>query len=227
MQATKRRIVELCEWLFAGGALFVGLMSLVCLGVAIPLILGAKENAKSARPAAYIDQVVKACKLYAMDHNGFYPAKRGSGFATSTGAFNELLTAVELGSEVMFYGGGMRDKRKPPNEDGILVRHENCLIYVSGQSDSTRADSPLVADEMESPGVYGSASPRLRTGRVMVGYCGGRVKLESLSSTEPGAKVLGPPGSGIDNIFQLATVDEKGQPSGGLLAVPVGNVLLP
>lgn len=193
------------------------------------------ELARLRRSAAHVDQLVKACKLYAMDFNGVYPTRvkteeerrAGLDFQNSTDAFNELIREVDLGTEEIFFVQGNPEKLLPPNQDGELVPEENSYIYVIGQTDDTPARSPLIAHEMVKVAEYGPNHPWLKTGRAIVGYCGGQVKIEKLTSKETGATVRGAPGSGIDDIFQRAEEDAEGRITGGLLAVPRENVLLP
>lgn len=192
-------------------------------------------KARMRKDAAHVDQIIKACKIYAMDYNGVYPTRveteeerrAGLDFQNSTDAFNELIREVDLGTEDLFFVQGNPEKLLPPNQDGELVPEENCYIYVIGQSEETPAHSPLIADEMVMPGEYGENHPWLKAGRTIVGYCGGQVKIEKLTSKEHGATVRGAPGSGIEDIFQLAKEDEEGRITGGLLAVPRENILLP
>ena len=40
---------------------------------------GSRGKAEMRRDAAHIDQIVKACKLYAMDYDGAYPTKVPAG----------------------------------------------------------------------------------------------------------------------------------------------------
>lgn len=207
-----------------------------------PVLTKSIAKARMRKDAAHVDQIVKACKLYAMDWDGIYPstdtsssgdssgggASGGSSgeFGNSTDAFNELIREVDLGTEEIFFVQGNPEKLLPPNQDGELVAEENCYSYVVGQSDSTPARSPLVADEM-SGGSYTENHPWLKSGRAIVGYCGGQVKIEKLTSKEEGATVRGAPGSGIEDVFQKATEDEEGRITGGLLAVEPDKLVDP
>lgn len=219
---------------FIGIFLILPIISILA-SASYPVMTKSIEKARMRKDAAHVDQIVKACKLYAMDHNGHYPTKvenaadraAGLDFQTSTEAFNELIEKVDLGTEEIFYIQGNPMKLLPPNNDGVLMPEENSYIYVIGQTDSSPERSPLIADEMESPGVYGENHPWRRSGRVVVGYCGGQVKIEKLTSKGPGATVRGAPGSMIEDIFQQAEIDAAGRVTGGLLSVPTDHILLP
>lgn len=195
----------------------------------------ATNRARLMRDMAQVDQIIKACKLYAQDWDGLYPIQVTTvdgvdtleHFNSSTEAFNDLIEQVGLGTEEFFYLYGNPAKPVRPNQDGTLTKAENCYVYVSGQTDSTPARSPLIANEMESPGVYGANHPWLKQGKAVIGYCGGQVKIDTLSSKAPGATVEGISGSGITDIFQEAKEDDDGRITGGLLAVPRANILLP
>jgi len=80
-------------------------------------------------------------------------------------------------------------------------------------------DSPVLADEMISPGVYGAGHPWLKEGCAVVAYLQGHAKVERLTRKSPGATVRGPRDSGMTDIFQLRPV--------GKLAVPRDHILLP
>lgn len=189
-------------------------------------------KARMQQDLSQVSQILKMCKLHAMDWEGGFPlldpdSTSDELFKTSTEAFNHLMETVEIHDEAVFYVRGNPDKLAKPNGDGFLEKRENSYVYVTGQSDSFSAVSPLIADEMASPGVYGSKHPWLRQGKAVVGTVGGAVKLMDLSKTSPGATVVGPPRSGIDDIFQEAQVDEEGRITGGWLAVDRSNILLP
>lgn len=213
--------------------LFVMVVVVVLILVGLPTITVTPDtHSPMMRDVARVDQIIKSCKLYAQDHNGVYPASvenlaENPRFTTSTEAFNELIRGVDLGTEELFYSKGLPDKPIPPNQDGILTKAENCFIYVIGQGDETPARSPLIANEMASPGVYGANHPWLNKGAAIVGYCGGAVKMEKLTGKEPGATVRGARISGMDDIFTETVEDSDGRISGGLLAVPRENILLP
>lgn len=178
-----------------------------------PLLKRTIESERMRKETSQVDQIVKACKLYAMDWDGIYPctdtSKSDAGeFTNSTDAFNELIRVVKFGPEDLFYVPTKNPAKSKPNLDGVLTAAENNFSYVVGQSDSTPARSPLVADEMISPGVVGEYHPWLHRKRIIVGYCGGQVKIERLDSNQPGAEVIGAPGSANDYVYSKASEDE-------------------
>lgn len=210
----------------------------ILASVSFPTYTTVITRARIMKDVAHQDQIVKACKLYAQDWDGLYPAFDSSGddgggsdsskFGTSTEAFQELIREVQLGTEVIFFVQGNPEKVRPPNEDGELKPEENCYSYVIGQTDSSPARSPLVVNEMQDTGgTFGENHPWLKSGQAVVGYCGGQVKKEKLTEKAEGATIRGPAGSGITNIFQKAEEDEEGKISGGWLSVEPDNILLP
>ncbi len=209
----------------------------ILASVSFPTYTTVITRARIMKDVAHQDQIVKACKLYAQDWDGLYPAfdtlgadggGGGEKFGTSTEAFNELIREVQLGTEVIFFVQGNPEKVVPPNEDGELLPAENCITYVIGQTDSSPARSPLTTDEMmDTGGTFGAGHPWLKSKQAVVGYCGGQVKKEKLTAGTEGATIRGPAGSGITNIFQEAEEDDEGRITGGWLSVGVDNILLP
>ena len=205
----------------------VGLLMVpILVSMTFPAYNKIQERAKIAKDIANVRQIVLACRTYAADNDGVFPgySEDGEMLKTSTEVFNILLSEGYLDSESLFWTPGNPDKPTPPNEDGILTKEENCYAYVVGQSDSTFSRSPLVADEMESPGIYGEKHPWLKSRNVVVGYCGGQVMNEKLGTDQPGAVAITRDGM---EVFEERQVDGGGGSSSGLLAVPVEQVLLP
>lgn len=194
----------------------------ILASVAGPTYTKAVEKARILKDVAHQDQIIKACKLYAQDWDGLYPTfdtssddADGEEFGNSTDAFNELIKEVGLSTELIFYLKS-KSRKRPPNEDGVLEVEENGYSYVVGQTDSSMAGSPLTADALEA-GTYGTDHPWLRSGKAVVGFCGGQVRQMRLSQKSAGASVRGPLGSGMDDIFQEGEQDEEGKITGGLM----------
>jgi hypothetical protein len=82
---------------------------------------------------------------------------------------------------------------------------------------------------MDTPGSYGQFHPWLEQKKAVVGYVGGQVKQDKLSTNQPGATVKGPRGSNIDDIFQTGQRDEEGRITGGLLPsyLSTDSIVLP
>lgn len=135
-----------------------------------------------------------------MDWEGNFPkhdtTAPGGQFTSSTEAFNELIREVGL-DDSYFYTHGKyftippTDPNKAaPNDDGVLSAAENTHSYVPGFTDESPADFPLVADEMISPdGAFGEHHFWLDKRKAVVGYVGGQVRIEKLTSRKPGAKL--------------------------------------
>ena len=204
---------------------------------AMPAYNGIQERAKRIKDVSNVKQILFSCRTFAADWEGLYPsfdpdaAKEGGGeeaaFATSTEAFNVLIPDY-IDSESLFWQQTKHpDKLKPPREDGELEASENVYCYVVGQTDTSFSRSPLVADGiMDGPGEYGEHHPWLKSKKAVIGYCGGNVVEESLTSAVAGATVRSKDRL-VENIFEKREVDEEGKSSGGWLSVETPNVLLP
>lgn len=193
----------------------------VLLGVTVAFVRSSLNNQKRVSDIVRQHSIAKHLIFYAKEHQGNLPVQdeAGATFTTSTEAFQFLMESSEAFRDDYFYRAGNPAKRTRPVNDGSLNPSENGVIYVTGLNLSMPPDSPLIADEMESPGVYGAHHPRLKKGQAIVAYLDGHVKAERLNRKEPGATVPGPVGSGMKDIFQ--------ERPAGLLPVPRENILLP
>ena len=204
-------------------------------GMALPAIKRAILSAKMITDVSKVRQIIAACENYASDWDGQYPSydpdnpARGEAarFTTSTEAFNVLLPQYVDMEAAFWIQTNNPDKDRSPNEDGILTQDENTYAYVSGLKSSSYSGSPLVADgEMDEPGVYGESHPWLPAKKAIVGYVGGHVVRERLTSTEPGATVRSKDGL-VQNIFLKRQKGDSGGKSGGFLDTDPSNILLP
>jgi len=199
-----------------GEAVFVAIILAAVSGLFILSAMTPPDHTMLRKDRAnQLRGIMMSLHQYAGDHQGQFPPAVGG---NSTDTLQILITPEGL-SDRHFYLPGNPGKRTAPNDDGKLEPHENCVTYVSGQSEATPIDSPLVADEMLTPGVYGKHHIFLRNGIAFVGYVGGQVQPEKLSRRSPGATVLGPSGSGMIDIFQV-----RGD---GKLAASQDHMLLP
>ena len=155
-------------------------------------------------------------------------------FSTSTEAFNVLIPDY-IDTEIVFWIQTKDpEKLQPPREDGKLENSENVYCYVAGQTDTSFSRSPLVADGlMDGPGEYGEFHPWLKSKKAVVGYCGGHVQEETLSSATAGATIRSKDRL-VENIFEQRIVSDDsggegggGGASGGWLDTKKENVLLP
>jgi len=205
---------------------------------AMPAYNGIQERAKRTKDVNNIKQILLGCRAFAADWEGLYPSfdpdaeQDGGGedaaFGTSTEAFNVLIPDY-IDTEIIFWMQTKHpDKLRPPREDGNLEDSENVYCYVVGQTDTSFSRSPLVADGiMDGPGEYGEHHPWLKSKKAVVGFCGGHVTEESLTSATAGATVRSKDRL-TENIFEKREVDEEGGgSSGGWLSVDIDNVLLP
>lgn len=206
---------------------------------AMPAYNGIQERAKRTKDVNNIKQILLGCRAFAADWEGLYPsfdpdAERSGGggeegqFATSTDAFNVLIPEY-IDTEIVFWMPTKHpDKLQPPREDGELEAQENVYCYVSGQTDTSFSRSPLVADGlMDGPGEYGEYHPWLKSKKAVVGFCGGHVSEETLTSATPGATIRSKDRL-VENIFDERQVGEDGgESSGGWLDTKKDNVLLP
>jgi len=206
---------------------------------AMPAYNGIQERAKRTKDVNNIKQILLGCRAFAADWEGLYPSfdpdaqqaaggAEDSAFSTSTEAFNVLIPDY-IDTEIIFWMQTKHpEKLRPPREDGILENNENVYCYVVGQTDTSFSRSPLVADGlMDGPGEYGEFHPWLNSKRAIVGFCGGHVAEETLTTAAAGATVRSRDRL-VENIFQRRVVDEEGGgSSGGWLSVDIQNVLLP
>lgn len=205
---------------------------------AMPAYNGIRERANRTKDVNNIKQILLACRAFAADWEGLYPSfdpdaeneegGEDSKFGTSTEAFNVLIPDY-VDTEIIFWMQTQHpDKLRPPREDGELEDSENVYAYVVGQTDTSFSRSPLVADGlMDGPGEYGEFHPWLKSKKAVIGYCGGHVSEENLTSAAPGATVRSRDRL-TENIFEKREVDaEGGGSSGGYLSVDTENVLLP
>jgi prepilin-type N-terminal cleavage/methylation domain-containing protein len=208
---------------------------------AMPAYNGIQERAKRTKDVNNIKQILLGCRAFAADWEGIYPSfdpdaeQSGGGgggedseFSTSTDAFNVLIPDY-IDTEIVFWIQTKDpEKMQPPKEDGTLEAEENVYCYVNGQTDTSFSRSPLVADGlMDGPGEYGEFHPWLKSKKAVVGFCGGHVSEESLSSATAGATVRSKDRL-VENIFDERTVGEEGgESSGGWLDTKKDNVLLP
>ncbi len=207
----------------------------ILASAAMPAYNGIQERAKRTKDVNNIKQILLGARAFAADNEGLYPsydpdAESGEGdeFSTSTDAFNVLIPDY-IDTEIIFWMQTKHpDKLRPPREDGDLEGDENVYAYVKGQTDTSFSRSPLVADGlMESIGAYGEYHPWLKSKKAVVGFCGGHVTEEKLTSNEPGATVKSKDGL-VENIFTERTGSgDEGDASGGWLDTKQDNVLLP
>lgn len=205
----------------------------ILASITVPVVTKVKAKADLSRDISNARQIVLACKSFASDWDGVYPAwdpdasddgggDSGGDFGTSTDAFNVLISQGYIDTESIFWMQTKNpEKLKPPREDGELENTENCYAYVMGLTDTSFSRSPLVADEQDGPGTYGEYHPWLEMRRAVVGYSGGQVTAERLDSDQAGAKVLTK--DGIE-IFAERSDEES---TDGLLATSQDNVLQP
>jgi len=174
------------------------------------------------RDAVNQRSIVMSLRDYAAENEGQFPAHDDDGvaFTNSTAAFHHLLKNSDGLKEEYFNISSHPEKgSRGANGDGELLPVENCLAYVTGMNTAMPPDSPITADEMDSPGVYGAKHPWLQDGFAIVGYLDGTVQGERLTRKAPGATVKGPRQTKIKNIFQPRPA--------GLLSVPRENILQP
>lgn len=210
----------------------------ILASTAMPAYNGIQERGKRIKSVSNVKNITLACRSFSADE-GLYPSfdpdadtsggggGEDSAFSTSTDAFNVLIPDY-IDTESIFWTQTRHpDKLRPPREDGQLENQENVYCYVVNQTDTSFSRSPLVADGlMDGIGVYGEHHPWLRSKKAIVGYCGGHVSEEKLTSNQAGATVRSRDGM-TDNIFTERQSDGDGAASGGYLDTTQDNVLLP
>lgn len=209
----------------------------ILASTAMPAYNGIQERGNRIKSVSNVKNILLACRAFAADYEGIYPSfdpradAQGGGedteFSTSTDAFNVLIPDY-IDTESIFWTQTRHpDKLRPPREDGQLENEENVYCYVVNQTDTSFSRSPLVADGlMDGIGEYGEHHPWLRSKKAIVGYCGGHVSEERLTSNQPGATIRSRDGM-TENIFEERQSDGEGTSSGGYLDTKQDNVLLP
>jgi prepilin-type N-terminal cleavage/methylation domain-containing protein len=203
---------------------------------AMPAYNGIQERAKRTKDVNNIKQILLGCRAFASDWEGLFPSfdpdadtsgGADSTFSTSTQAFNVLIPDYIDTESIFWLQTKHPDKMMPPREDGRLEPQENVYCYIAGQTDTSFSRSPLVADGlMEGPGQYGEFHPWLKSKKAVIGFCGGHVSEENLTTGAPGATVRSRDRL-TDNIFQQRQISDDGTASGGWLDTNENNVLLP
>lgn len=208
----------------------------ILASTAMPAYNGIQERGKRIKAVSNVKNILLACRNFSADWEGLYPsfdpssgAEEGEDFSNSTDAFNVLIPEY-IDSENIFWTQTTHpDKKRPPSEDGQLENRENVYAYVSNQTDTSFSRSPLVADGLMSGiGSYGEHHPWLKSKKAIVGYCGGHVVEEKLTSAAEGATIRSKDGL-VENIFEerQPAEDDEGTSSGGYLDTSQDNVLLP
>jgi prepilin-type N-terminal cleavage/methylation domain-containing protein len=203
----------------------------------MPALSKAIEIANISKNSSNIRQILLACRTFAGDWEGMYPyfdpdadeegGGEGSTFSTSTEAFNVLIPDYLSAEGIFWIQTKHPDKLRQPEEDGELKGSENVYGYAVGQTNTGFSNSPLVFDGlMDGPGEYGEYHPWLAAKKAVIGYSGGHVIVERLTSGTAGATVQ-TKDRRIKNIFEERTVDENGKASGGWLETTQDKVLLP
>lgn len=200
----------------------------ILASMAMPAYNKITERAKITKDVNNIKQILLACRTFSADNDGIFPAydpeePDSEKFGTSTEAWNALVPDYVDTESIFWIQTQNPDKLRPPAEDDDIEQEENTYTYVVGQTDTTFSRSPLVADEQDGAGTYGEYHPWLESKKAVIGYCGGQVVEERLTSNEAGATVTTKDRL-IEDIFQKR---EKGSDGGGLLAVDADNILNP
>lgn len=205
----------------------------ILASAAMPAYNGIQERAKRTKDVNNIKQILLGARAFAADNEGLYPsydpdADSEAEFSTSTDAFNVLIPDY-IDTEIIFWMQTKHpQKLRPPREDGELYDDENVYAYVKGQTDTSFSRSPLVADGlMQSAGSYGEYHPWLKSKKAVIGFCGGHVTEERLTSGESGATVKSKDGLVEDIFTERTTSGDGGRSSGGWLDTNQDNVLLP
>ena len=167
---------------------------------AMPAYNGIQERAKRSKDLNNIKQILLGCRAFAADWEGLYPSFDPDAAKEGGGEDSKFTTSTEA---------------------------FNVYCYVSGQTDTSFSRSPLVADGlMDGPGEYGEFHPWLKSKKAVIGFCGGHVTEESLTSAAAGATVRSKDRL-TENIFEKRESDDEGKSSGGWLDTEKENVLLP
>ena len=142
----------------------------ILASISVPVYNSVTERAKITKVLSNVKQVNLACRTYAIDNDGLFPAR------------NDVLTRLvfpkwrrlrrrylrnsfrtTLVWRVFFFTSGQAGTaaKRSPNENDVLEPYENCFAYVAGLNDSSPGNTPLLCDWFTGGiGVY-DATPRL------------------------------------------------------------------
>lgn len=201
----------------------------ILASISAPTYNAAIGRTRLIKDTSHAKSILAGMRIFASDWEGSFPFvdDDANEFSTSTDAFQYMMQEGGITSDEIFYVKGNPEKNLPANNDGELLPEENCLSYVTNQTDTSWSTSPLISHEMTGVGTFGENHPYLTAKRAVVGYVGGHARIEKLTAPTDGATIKGPPGSGIENIFEQGTIDEEGKISGGYLSVGTDNILHP
>lgn len=134
----------------------------ILAGIALPVFGQVQERAAQTKALANIKQIALACKLFAMDYDGYFPSKQlnAAGERTSTdestanAVFRQLIPAY-VKTEQPFYVPKSAFTPTKPDEKfdtaaNKLAAGENHWAYVLNLSDSSTSTFPLIADGFSS-----------------------------------------------------------------------------
>lgn len=167
--------------------------------------------------------IVLGLRTYSSENDGFFPNRFNDGkpFTSSQDAFNILIPDI-ITVEQTFWTR-TNESRKAPDENNNLTKDECGYGYVSGQTESSSPDSPLVFEGglNRSDLSCSERMPFLDQAIAIVGFVDGSVLQLPLSSNQPGATIQNPyRKKKVDNIF--VEIDK-----GGSLDTDPKNILLP
>ncbi|MEZ5330152.1 MAG: hypothetical protein R3F19_34330 [Verrucomicrobiales bacterium] len=186
-----------CNWVVILIAGLVGIPVLITIvavlaAVAVPVYSVIQERAVQTKALANAKQIHLALAQYAMDHDGAFPG----GVNDANAAYRQLF-ASQMVDESMFYVPGSAyhktlpagqtrpdgDIGESPMFNKALERGENHWAYVSGLSNQSESNLPIIADGFsQTPGVY-SDDP-MEKGGVWVGEAAIIVRVDGSAKME-------------------------------------------
>lgn len=188
----------------------------VLAGIALPVYTQVQERGAQTKDLSNAKQIALACKLYAGDNDGKFPAVAST--ATANDAF-ALLVPQYIPTEKIFYLAKSQWTPKPPDEvfdtsgatppgATTLASGENNFAYVNNLTDTSNPNFPLIADGFStSVGTY--TKDETAKGGVWKGKKAIVVRADMSGNVEKcdgSYKVMGKTGSATDaDIFASST----------------------
>ena len=158
----------------------------------VPAYRSVEEAGWKTRALAQAKGIGLALKLYASDHDNFYPAgtdRYGQPIRTANDAFRSLVPAY-VQSESLFGNARSAYQSFPPDNvivspREILRAGENVYAYAAGLNDGMVPTLPLLADGTDGEGAGTYVSDRRARGGTWEGRCAIVVRLDQSGVMEP------------------------------------------
>jgi len=134
----------------------------ILAGIALPVFTSVQTKGNQAKDLSNAKQVGLGLRLYSSDNGGFFPTS-----TTNSNLAFQSIVPTYIPTQKIFYlaNSGWSTGNHPTELSGttVLQQGQNCYAYVSGLTDSSNTNYPLVADGFNTgvsaggPGIYNTA----------------------------------------------------------------------